>query len=404
MAASAEASVSKSETEMQVFGRARLSDLCGDMVIYRNLQPLDSRLSSVKVALRELDLSTDHRPRKQDEAYARVALWYAKEAQVKRNVSQSLQELLFIGDTIFNDGRAYANMQSLSGWEGSCFIGVENLEEEAAICIDDEGIYGSNRWSNIGNWARWLIEEREMRLDAGTVVIIDIDKCVLGARGRNDAVIDQARIQGAYRTMNNLLGDDFDGGQFELFYNELNQPRYHCLTQDNQDYLAYICLVLSTGLISLEEITDEVDEGHMDNFSQFTRLVETRMMISSIRSETLRESHDAVTTSVRNGDPTPFKRFRRQEFIATVERMGQMPDDSGIEELLDNEITLTEEVWEVAEWLTERGCLLLCLSDKPDEASCPHRYVSPSLPPIHQAETHRVGVSIRAALDAIGHD
>ena len=81
--------------------------------------------------------------------------------------------------------------------------------------------------------------------------------------------------------------------------------------------------------------------------------------------------------------------------------MGQMPDDSDVEELLANEITLTQEVWELTEWLNERGCLLLCLSDKPDEASCPNRYASPDLPPIHRAETHRVGVSIREALDKL---
>ena len=390
------------QTELQAFGRGRLSDLFGDLVIYRNLQPLDRRLSKIKVALRDLDLSSDERPRKLEVSYARVALWYANEAQQKRNVADSLQELLFVGDTLFNDGRAFTNMINEGKLRGSCFIGVEHPDDEAQICIDDDNIYGSNRWASLGSWAQWLVQEKGMKLDQGTVVIVDIDKCALGARGRNDTVIDRARIQGAYRTMSKLLGKRFDGSEFEAYYNELNQPRYHCLTQDNQDYLAYICLVLSTGLLTLNEIMEEIDKGHMDNFEQFTRLVETRLVISPGNASVLREPHDAVTTGLRNGDPTPFKRFRRQEFIATVERMGQMEDDAGAAELLANEITLTEEIWELAEWLKARGCLLLCLSDKPDEASCPHRYESPDLPPIHQAETHRVGTSIKDALDAIG--
>ncbi len=247
-----------------------------------------------------------------------------------------------------------------------------------------------------------MIEEQGLNLDEGTMVVVDIDKCILGARGRNDAVIDQARIQGAYRTMDNLLGQSFDGEQFERHYNELNQPKYHLLTEDNQDYLAYICLVINTGLIGFDEIVAEVAEGHLENFDQFMRLVEMRMMITPGSYGSLRESHDAVITGIRNGDPTPFKRFRRQEFVATVSRLGNMSDDSTAEELLDQEITLTEEVWEMAAWLKNRGCLLICLSDKPAEASCPHRYVSPDLPAIHEAETHRVGTSIQPLLDSLG--
>ena len=242
--------------------------------------------------------------------------------------------MLFIGDTLYNDGRAYMNMRSATDWEGSCFIGVESPEDEAVVCIDDELIYAANRWANVGDWIKWMIEEQGLNLDEGTMVVVDIDKCILGARGRNDAVIDQARIQGAYRTMDNLLGQSFDGEQFERHYNELNQPKYHCLTEDNQDYLAYICLVINTGLIGFDEIVAEVAEGHLENFNQFTRLVEMRMMITPGSYGSLRESHDAVITSIRNGDPTPFKRFRRQEFVATVSRLGNMADDSTVEELL----------------------------------------------------------------------
>ena len=77
-------------------------------------------------------------------------------------------------------------------------------------------------------------------------------------------------------------------------------------------------------------------------------------------------------------------------------------DAAAAAELLQEEITLTEEVFELANWLRARGCIILCLSDKPDEASMPHPRVSPDLAPLHRAETHRVGVSIAAELNAIG--
>jgi hypothetical protein len=78
--------------------------------------------------------------------------------------------------------------------------------------------------------------------------------------------------------------------------------------------------------------------------------------------------------------------------------MGNMPDNSSVAELLENEITITEEVYQLAMWLKGRGCQILCLSDKPDEASRPHPRISPELPPLHRALTHRVGADIREEL------
>jgi hypothetical protein len=90
------------------------------------------------------------------------------------------------------------------------------------------------------------LKAQGFQLDASTAVIIDIDKTAIGAKGRNDKVIDRARLAGIYRTMNSVLGEDFDQALYEQHYNELNRARYHLLTADNQDYLAYICMVLNT--------------------------------------------------------------------------------------------------------------------------------------------------------------
>ena len=215
-------------------------------------------------------------------------------------------------------------------------------------------------------------------------------------------MIDAARLEGIYRTMVDVLGDQFDREAFEKEYAELNRARYHFLTADNQDYLAYICLVLNAGLVSFEEILQEVADGSLANFEQFLRWVDSRVKINPGAGEAMRQTHEAVLASVRTGDPTPFKHFRRQEFVATVARMGNVSDDAPVETMLAEEITLTNEVAELAAWLAERGCLLICLSDKPDEASVPDRRVSPDLPPVHRAQTHLVGTSIRSTLDALG--
>lgn len=382
------------------FGRAALADICDDWVIYRNLEPLDKRVPGLKHAFYDMELRSEQIPRKQDRDYAKAAVWFVKRIQQVRGVRTPISELLFLGDTLFNDGQAFANMIHESGWRGACFIGAERLDQDPAMHIEQETIYIANRWSSVADWMAALLAQG-FRLDANTAVVIDIDKTAIGAKGRNDKVIDRARLAGIYRTMDAVLGEDFDQALFEQHYNELNRSRYHQLTADNQDYLAYICMVLNTRLISLDEVVREVESKSLDSFEQFIRWVDSRMMINPAAGEALREVHEAVNGSVRIGDPTPFKRFRRQEFISTMEHMGNMPDTASVQELLENEITITEEVYQLAQWLKARKCQILCLSDKPDEASRPHPRVSPDLAPLHRAQTHRVGVDLRTAFNAM---
>ncbi|RIK47405.1 MAG: hypothetical protein DCC57_14500 [Chloroflexi bacterium] len=394
-------SAERVQTVLKNFGRASLADYFGDLVIYRNLEPLDRRLPGLKAAGYRMDINTDRIPRKQDPDYAKAAVWFAKQAQKLRKNSTPLSELLFVGDTLYNDGQAYSHMRQVAEWAGACFIGSEKLDEPFVSDVDeDENVFCTNRWAALADWAAWM-RGRGLHLDARTAVIVDIDKTLLGAKGRNDQVINQARLEGIFRTMDSVLGDNFNRADFERQYAELNRSRYHFLTEDNQDYLAYICLVLNAGLIDYAEILQEVGNGSLENFEQFLRWVNTRMMSGPLNSESLRQVHEAVVCAVQMGDPTPFKRFRRQEFITTVERMGNLPDSTPVETLLAQEITLTNEVCELSEWLQARGCLLLCLSDKPDEASTPDPRVSAELPPVHKASTHRVGISIAEQLKAV---
>ena len=382
------------------FGRGRLADFSGDMVIYRNLEPVDRRVPGLRNAYLDMELRTDQIPRKQDPDYAKAATWFLNKIQELRRARQPLAEVLFLGDTLFNDGQAYRNIVAFSRLRGACFIGADRTEQEPAYAVDEGGVYTANRWGLLADWMT-LLRQQSFHFDERTAVIIDIDKTALGAKGRNDKVIDRARLTGIFRTMDSVLGEKFDRAAFERHYSELNRARYHQITADNQDYLAYICLVLNTNLITFDEVLEEANTNSLDNFEQFIRWVNSRMMINPALGESLRETHEAVLSSVQNGDPTPFKRFRRQEFISTLEYMGNLDDSASAAELLAGEITITEEVYELAMWLKARGSAILCLSDKPDEASTPDRRSSGNLAPLHRAETHRVGGSIQATLEQL---
>jgi hypothetical protein len=169
----------------------------------------------------------------------------------------------------------------------------------------------------------------------------------------------------------------------------LNQPEFHTFTADNQDYLAYICLILGSGLYDLDAVVGSVRNGSLATFQEFIAEVDqyTRGMAPDLAS-----IHNDIYANVRAGDPTPFKAFRFNEYLTTVAHMGHMDDSASVEKLLEKEILITQEVRSMAlEW-RERGALLFGLSDKPDEASVPSQELaSRGYRAIHQAVTHAVG-------------
>lgn len=388
-------------TKVVVAEQAKLADQYEDLFIYRDLEPLDKRIKGMKKAAGRMGVMGTSIPRKHDEEYALATVWFVEELQQLRGVPKNIKELLVIGDSLYNDGQAYQNIRELSRWHGSCFIGDEDFEAKAAGDLDEEtNIYTSNRWAALTTWVALLLEQG-LKIGEETAVIVDVDKTLLGARGRNDHVINQARLQGMYSTMNSILGSGFDKAMFERQYDELSQAKYNYLTEDNLDYLVYICLVLNANLIKLDDIVSQSTHGSIGNFSQFARWVHSTLMLKSGGGERLRQVHESIMAGLHVGDPTPFKRLREQEFIATAAHMGNMSKSTSLDDILEEEIVITYEVLQLSRWLEERGCLLLCMSDKPSESACPDPQVKSNLQPLHKISTHVVGVDVEKILKAI---
>ena len=226
-------------------------------------------------------------------------------------------------------------------------------------------------------------------MDEATAVIVDLDKTAVGARGRNDHVIDQARVEAVRRTVGDLLGDEFDPESFQTVYDLLNQLEFHPFTTDNQDHLAYICLIWAVGLYPLDGLVADIRAGRMAAFQQFIAEVDDR---AGELPASLRQMHGDIHVRVLQGDPTPFKAFRYTEYLVTVEKMGWLAEGATIDALLADEIVITQEVRETAlAWLGQ-GALLFGLSDKPDEASIPTRDLAAQrYRPIHRVDTRAVG-------------
>jgi hypothetical protein len=375
---------------MQWYGRSSLHEFLADFVVFRNLVPVEPRLPPLDRIAPKAGMASGTIPRKSQPEYGAVIAYLLQEARLLTAPGTPVERLIFIGDTRLNDGTAFANICQAGGWPGSAFIGADRDAPPRVDLVTQQGytLYVANRWAGIAEFDDFC-SSRGLPADERTAIIIDIDKTALGARGRNDQVIDRVRVEAVRWTVGELLGDAFDPVRFQAAYDRLNQPEYHPFTADNQDYLAYVCLILGAGAYDLEVLLKRVQDQELSSFAQFIAEVDGR---STRLPDALRPIHDQVYALVGRGDPTPFKAFRYNEYRTTVARMGQLDDDTPVGELLREEIVITQDVRRMAlEW-RERGALLFGLSDKPDEASLPSTELAAGgSQAIHRTETHIVG-------------
>lgn len=381
---------------MQIFGKSTVAEFLEDFIVFRNLSPMDKRLPALKDLRNKLNLANNEIPRKHELAYAKVIVSLLNAAQKLQNPKAELKRIIFIGDTRMSDGNAFDNICNAAGWQGIIFIGSENNESFQFESVPTAGghlMVLSNRWSALNaneeiNFRSFCANHR-FPIDESTAVIIDLDKTALAARGRNAHVIDQARIQAVRDTVESLLGDSFDADRFLSSYTQLNQPEFHPFTADNQDYLAYICLILGSGLYDTDKVIREVRGKRLLTFRQFIDQVETH---KDQLSPALQRIHAEIYSNVQAGDPTPFKAFRHNEFLNTIQRMGFLSDNAPLDILLKDEIVITAEVRRLALDWKENGALVFGLSDKPDEASVPTtEQARQGYQAIHRTVTHVVG-------------
>lgn len=351
---------------------------------------MDPRLPSFQDLSSITNFSGDRIPRKLESRYAQVMVEILRQARTLELPGVSLHRLLYVGDTRLNDGKAFANLCAAGGWRGLAFIAEEQEHDESIELEeqDDQILYFANRWSALRSFDVFR-DEKGFRVDETTVVVIDLDKTAIGARGRNDHVINNARVDAARQTLVNLVGGEFSLSDFQVAYDLLNQPEFHPFTEDNQDYLAYVCMILSSDLWDLPGLVDELHQERISSFAHFLDLVEGQ---KDALSEPLQVIHSEILTRTREGDPTPFKDFRRAEYLATVERMGVLDDGAQVEDMMREEIVITAEVKQAADLWASKGALLFGLSDKPDEASVPStEQAAQGYQPIHRTKAHVVG-------------
>lgn len=367
-----------------MYRRKSLADFLGDRVAYRNLIPVDPTLPRLESFWQELGLDSPRAPRKTAPNYARVVYRFLQAAQAQRG-QPPLERLLFVGDTLMNDGTAAKNLGACLPVR--CFIGADRLAAEKKVTIED-GLMKANRWQALADFLAW-VQAEGFTLDGRTALVLDLDKTTHGARGRNDHAIDQARINAVRCTVEEVLGETFDEAAFRsAVYDRLNKPDYHPFTADNQDYKAFISLMVAGQVYPPENFWADLEAGRLTGFKQFITLCDARQ---SQMSNGLLAAHREVVGNMVKGDPTPFKSFRFREYHATVNLVDYLPDDTPEADLLADEIVMTGEVADLAETLAAQGVLVFGLSDKPDEATLPPPESAAGALPLHRVVMKVVG-------------
>jgi hypothetical protein len=341
--------------------RATIADLTGDAVLYRDLEPCDPslpRLDDLRAALGE---PLGPPPRKRDAGYARIMLAMARAAQAARG-GPPLTTVAVLGDTE-NDRLLATHLRDLGELASYGFIGEDRpVAPEAMTWQGDTAT--ATRWHLITPWAAHL--ERQGVDWAGAALLIDIDKTLLGPRGRSDGAIDDARAEAALIVAADLA-PGLEVPAFRRLYGELCRKEWHAFTLDNQDYVVATALLLTTGAADFERLRALVESGDPGGFAAFLKATGPTVIPE------LAPLHEELRARVAAGDPTPFKAFRRAELTTTVARMA------------DGRLTICGVLFELCQSLAEQGALCLAASDKPAESALPTaEQVAAGFLPLHR--------------------
>jgi hypothetical protein len=368
---------------MQNYGMASIADLLGDFVAYRGLRPADARLPGLA------ELAPGPVPRKGSVEYARVAIAILRAAHQLVRPGVELRRLVLVGDTRLSDGGAFTTIRAASGWDARCFIGRDDPHNPETQREGDVTYAGS--WAALHFFGAAL-EAEEFVVDEATAVVVDLDKTLLGARGRNDRLIDQARLRALRESVAGALAERFDPAEFERIYRTVDTARFHPLTEDNQDYVGYLCVIIAGEVFSLGHLEQLVERGVAGGSRRLLAMVEEACEVVGWPSPAIERFHGEFARLAAAGDPTPFKAFRHREFVETAALMGRLPEDVDASRALAEELVITAEVWQLARGWQERGALLFGLSDKPDEAAVPGAEdAARGVLPLHRVGTHIVG-------------
>ena len=343
-----------------MYKRDNLNTIFENYIVFRELNPLRKELPSFSELKKQLKF--DFLPRKKDPEYAKVLSFLFKKIG-------DFEKVIYFGDTYLNDGNVIKNLTELDEYEVS---GVITEEREQDYIKFKGNIIINTKWRNLLPILE-ILERRGFLLDEKTIVVIDIDKTFIGARGRNNKAIDKARMDAITSIIKDALGG-IEEDRFDYVYSRLNRRSLHSFTGDNQDIVAIMSILFYGDYYALGRFIREFYAGKWRGPLEFFNT------ITISPNEKAYKLLEEVKENLLKKNPTAFPTFREREFSCTLKRMDFLPDISDVRKLLNEEILITKEVYDVGLIAKKKGALVFGLSDKPELSSIPKgRKKSPAI-------------------------
>ena len=350
-----------------------LSAVIGDNIAYRSLRPQRAGLAFVPPA---------PLPRKIDAAYGAAVWALLQQLQALTHPTVALQRILVLGDNAGTDGVMFGHLRPFVAHAAALIVDETGGPPTLQPPVD--GLAHADGWAMVARWAT-LLAQQGFVVDAATAVVLDVDKTLLGPKGRNARVIDEARGAAMAAVIREFVGEQWQADAFAEAQYTFNTARFHPFTGDNQDWVAVLCLLTQTGVLPLATLADAILAGAFPTPAALVAHALRTPLNTALR--TLLTSIHARTLA---GDPTPFKAFREREYRETVARFN-LTAALAPAERLQREICVCGEALAQAHRWRDAGALLLALSDKPDEAALPTAALAAQgFVPIHQLPTHVV--------------
>lgn len=323
------------------FERGTLNDIFNNYIVFRELNPINKSLPSFEEIKAKLHLES--LPRKKDKEYALVLKEILKSAL-------SFSNIIYIGDTFLSDLTVVENLKDL----GIDVFGVITDESVSETSSPHDYIVFNNSWSRLEEIVLDKIREK-------TILLVDIDKTAIGAHGRNHLPIDKARTDAIVSLAENVFMRNFHESEKENFlklYKSIHTKELLNFTQDNQDIVSIVTLIIYSGILSLQEFYKASREN---TFEEFVENISVPENLGNLIHE--------VKENLKQKSPTLFPTFRKIELEKTIARMDFLPDETPLQIIFNEEILITGEVYRIGKYALSKGAVVFGVSDKPEIAS-----------------------------------
>jgi FMN phosphatase YigB (HAD superfamily) len=338
-----------------------VSDLFGDLIVLRDLEPRAAALHGISVFRAELGWDPVYIPRKNEPNYARVLMRIMEEM-----TADGPDQIVYVGDTLLNDGGAIRGLQRVGppGGVWGFLCGATRGSHDDFVV---GSVYYGARWSSLAPFLGRATEEG-LALGERTYVLFDLDQTVYAAKGRDDEPLLRARWDAARAYLEEIVpAYKFDPSRAEALYREFDDDAYHPVTRDNLDYVILLVLAVASGLADASEIRNYSNSSGPSIEALADEL--HRRASARVGHEEIVAVLDAIQAIYYNtlaGDQTPCKDFRRFECLAMARRMR---GEDLTHKHTDERIFLNREVTDVIEFLRSTGATLMAVSDRPTEAA-----------------------------------